>query len=104
MKKIINGHKYDTDTAKVIDTYCNELPMSSLDYLCEKLYQKGNGEFFLHGYGGVRTAYANRVSYIVAPVCSGEDIIPMSLDETKEWVSTHSTVDIYETLFGKVAE
>ena len=104
MKKIINGHKYDTDTAKVIDTYCNELPMSSLDYLCEKLYQKGNGEFFLHGYGGVRTAYANRVSYIVAPVCSGEDIIPLSLDEAKEWVEKYLTVDEYIKIFGECEE
>ena len=34
----------------------------------------------------------------------GENIIPLSLDEAKEWVATHSTVEIYETLFGEVAE
>ncbi len=104
MKKIIKGITYNTDTAKVIDTYCNELPMGSLDSFCEKLYQKENGEFFLHGYGGVRTAYAYRVSYIPVPICSGENIIPLSLDEAKLWIKRHSTIQIYRTLFGNISE
>ena len=39
MKKIINGLAYNTDTAKEIDSYCNELPMSDFCYLEETLYQ-----------------------------------------------------------------
>ena len=102
MKKIIEGIKYDTDTAKVIDAFCNGLPMTSSRYIDEKLYQKGNGEFFLHGNGGARTVYCN--SYPDGSVSGGEDIIPLSVDEAKEWVETHCTVEIYETLFGEVAE
>ena len=102
MKKIINGLAYNTDTAKEIDSYCNELPMSDFCYLEETLYQKDNGEFFLHGNGGARTVYCN--SYPDGSVSGGEDIIPLSVDEAKEWVETHCTVEIYETLFGEVAE
>ena len=28
----------------------------------------------------------------------------ISVDEAKEWVETHSTFEIYETLFGEVSE
>ena len=102
MKKIIEGIKYDTDTAKVIDTFCNGLPMTDFRYVDEKLYQKGNGEFFLHGNGGARSAYCT--FYSDGSVSGGENIIPLSVDEAKEWVETHCTVEIYETLFGEVAE
>ena len=102
MKKIINGLAYNTDTAKEIDSYCNELPMSDFCYLEETLYQKDNGEFFLHGNGGARSAYCT--FYSDGSVSGGENIIPLSVDEAKEWVETHSTVEIYETLFGEVFE
>lgn len=84
MKKIINGRKYDTETAKVIDTYSNGLPYTDFDYFGEALYQKVTKEFFL--------------------LRNDRVIIPLSVDKAKKWVANHSTVEIYETLFGKVAE
>ena len=101
MKKIINGRKYDTETAREIASYSNELPCTDLYYFSETLYQKHTKEFFVYGHGGAASKYAE--------ICfdgrtGGETIIPLSLDEAKDWVSSHSTTEIYETLFGKVAE
>lgn len=58
MLKIIKGRKYDTETATKICSYDNGLPSGDFDALCEQLYVKRTGEFFLYGYGGARTAYA----------------------------------------------
>lgn len=99
MKKIINGRKYDTDTAKIIDSYSNECTNSS--YFCETLYQKHTKEFFLYCHGGPMSKYFQSCDN---GWTGGEIIIPLSLDEAKEWVATYSTVEIYETLFGEVAE
>ena len=101
MKKIINGRKYDTDTAKAIASYSNDLPCSDFRYFYETLYQKHTKEFFVYGHGGAMSKYAETC---YGSRTGGETIIPLSLDEAKEWVATYSTVEIYETIFGEVAE
>ena len=55
----------------------------------------------MYGHGGAASKYAK--SCFDGRTC-GETIIPLSLDEAKDWVSSHSTTEIYETLLGKVAE
>ena len=47
MLKIIKGRKYDTDTAQKVCSYDNGLPSGDFDALCEQLYVKRTGEFFL---------------------------------------------------------
>ena len=101
MKKIINGRKYDTDTAKIIDSYNNGLPCNDYAYFSEALYQKATKEFFVYGHGGAGSHYK---------VCSGngvtggDAIIPLSESEAKKWVEINSTTEIYEELFGKFEE
>lgn len=79
-----HDYLYDTETAKVIDTYSNGLPYTDFDFFGEALYQKVAKEFFL--------------------LRNDRVIIPLSVDKAKKWVANHSTVEIYETLFGEVAE
>jgi hypothetical protein len=55
----------------------------------------------VYGHGGAASKYAKSC---FDGRTGGENIIPLSLDEAKEWVATHSTVEIYETIFGEVAE
>ena len=57
MKKIINGRKYDTDTAKIIDSYNNGQPCDDYAYFSETLYQKTTKEFFVYGHGGAASHY-----------------------------------------------
>lgn len=101
MKKIINGKRYDTETAKLIgsDGYSNP---SDFDYWSEDLYQKKTGEFFLYGEGGARTKYAQAIDS--SSWCGGERIMPLSYDEAREWVEHHLDADTYEEVFGPVAE
>lgn len=101
MKKIIDGKRYDTETAREIGS--DEFPGSRTDfhYWCETLYQKKTGEFFIFGEGHGLSRYAERY---VDGWGWGEKIIPISYDEAREWVEKHLDAEDYEELFGPVAE
>lgn len=102
MKKIINGKKYDTDTAKEVGYWNNGLLSTDIDYVAETLYQKKTREFFLCGEGGARTEYADyRGEY---DSYRGYKIIPLAEDEVKKWAEDHLTVEKYEEIFGEVEE
>lgn len=103
MKKIINGKKYDTSTARECGSYWNGCSPNDFNYVKETLYQKRTGEFFLYGKGGAMSRYAETVQgdngYI-----AGEAIIPYTDDDAKSWVEKYLDVTSYEELFGEVAE
>ena len=101
MKKIINGKKYDTDTAKRIGRR-EENPANNLDYFYQTLYRKKTGEFFLLGEGGPRTIYGQPSES--GGWRSGEKIIPMTYEDAQEWAEEYLTVDEYEATFGVVSE
>ena len=100
MKKIINGKKYDTDTAEEIGYWNNGLLYSDFCYIEETLYKKKTGEFFLYGIGGVMTKYAERTSGGFSS--TGKAIIPLTEDKAKKWAEDYLTVGEYEEIFGEM--
>ena len=101
MKKIINGRKYDTDTAEALASYWNGLGGSDFAHCTETLYRKKTGEFFLHGEGGPMSKYSHSYGNMT---CGGEKIIPLTEDEAKEFVERRCDGDEYEAIFGPVEE
>lgn len=101
MKKIINRRKYDTDTATEIATYNNGKSYTDFGYIIESLYRKKNGEFFLAGESGAFMRYA----HVCADnsVCGGSGIVPLSVDEAKDWVENFANSK-FEEIFGEVEE
>lgn len=101
MNKIINGKRYDTETAKALafDSYSNP---SDFNYWSETLYQKRTGEFFLHGEGGAMSKYAESAGQ--NEWSGGEEIIPLSVDSAQEWAEEHLSADEYEDIFGETSE
>lgn len=101
MKKIINGRRYDTETAKFLgeDSYSN---WGDFHFWEETLYQKRTGEFFLHGVGGPASKYAETVGQ--NQWTGGEKIIPLSFDKARNWAEKHLGGDEYEEIFGPVEE
>lgn len=99
MKKIINGKKYDTETAKAVGSWDNENP--GINYVEETLYRKKTGEYFLHGEGGPNSRYGEMYgeSYMY-----GERITPVTEDEAKSWTERKLNGDKYEEIFGEVEE
>lgn len=96
MKKIINGRLYNTDTAKLIGSWSNGLSSSDFHYCTEDIYQKQNGEYFLHGSGGAMSIYGTSHC---GGMCWSEDIIPMTEKEVKLWAEVHLTADEYMELY-----
>lgn len=95
MKKIINGKKYDTETAKLLANARNEI-----HFYEEKLYRKKTGEYFLHGYGGPGSCYAEWNS---RDNCwrGGEKILPISFEDAKNWAERKLEAKKYKEIFGK---
>lgn len=101
MKKIINNKKYNTDTAREVG-YIRINAGNNLYEIEETLYKKRNGEYFLHGWGGAGTKYAEQLSY--NSWCSGARIMPLSYEEAKRWAEKNLSVEEYESSFGEVSE
>ena len=101
MKKIINGKKYDTETAKEMGYFQSGFNRGSFNFYEETLYKKKTGEYFLYGSGGANSKYSD--------CCDGNSwgistIIPYTEDEAKKWAEKHLTGDEYEMCFGEVEE
>ena len=101
MKKIINGKKYDSETAREIG-YIRINAGNNLYEIEETLFLKRNGEFFLLGEGGAGTKYAKEVGQ--NSWCGGYNIIPLSYEKAKVWTEENLSADVYESIFGVVDE
>lgn len=101
MKQVIDGKRYDTDTAKFIgeDSYGSPADFS---YWREELYQKRTGEFFIHGKGGAMSKYAESIGQ--SEWRGGEKIIPLDFGHARDWSEKHLSADEYEKIFGEVEE
>ena len=97
MKKIINKKLYDTDTAQNMGADGNGYNVNDFNCVCETLYRKRTGEYFLHGEGGARSRYASREGNMWG---WGQQIIPLTYDEAQEWAEKHLTADEYAEAFG----
>lgn len=102
MKKIINGRRYDTDSARELATFFCGGSRSDFHWWRETLYRKNTGEYFLHGEGGPASKYAEAVG--LNEWTGGERIMPLSLEEAQKWAEDHLDGDEYEEIFGAVEE
>lgn len=102
MKKIINNKMYNTETATHIESISYGRNRRDYSYYEESLYRKKTGEFFLYGSGGPASKYRKEV----APHSweSGENIIPVTLEDAKSWCEMYISPDYYEEVFGPVEE
>ena len=101
MKKIINGRKYDTDTASMVGEWSDGYP-SDFRYEAETLYRKRNGEYFILGEGNAMSRYAESCGD--NSWSSGWRIIPLSYERARQWAEEHLDADDYELAFGEVSE
>ena len=100
MKRIIDGKRYDTSTAEEIATATHGYKRE-FSYYEETLYCKRTGEYFLYGYGHGESKYAKQVLGAWGP---GEDIIPMTYEQARQWAEVSLEADEYEREFGEVPE
>ena len=100
MKRIIDGKRYDTSTAEEIATATHGYKRE-FSYYEETLYCKRTGEYFLYGYGHGDSKYAKQVLGSWGP---GEDVIPMTYEQARQWAERNLDAEEYEREFGEVPE
>ena len=101
MKKIINGVKYDTETAELMGSHGYSNPRD-FRYFIESLFMTKSGRLFLHGEGGPASIYGKQTGQ--NSWGGSETIIPMSYAEAQKWVEENLSGDDYERIFGEVDE
>ena len=92
MEKIITGKIYDTEADMAIAFYEVSSNTNNRYYYSERLHMTDDGEFYLHGTGGYFTHYA-----VVSEDGSkhpGEDIVLMSMEKARLWVTSRYGVDL----------
>ncbi len=97
MKKVIDGLRYNTETAEEIHRWDNGLDTGDFKSCEETLYLTAKGRYFLHGQGGAMSKYSVPVS---GGRGGGEEIVPMSADEVREWLEEHDGIDALEKYFS----
>jgi hypothetical protein len=101
MKKIIAGAVYNTETAKELGKWRNGYRGSDFQRCEETLYRTKSGKYFLDGEGGPMSKYCvNRGN----STSGGEEILPLTPQEAREWAEEKLNADEYIALFGEVEE
>ena len=99
MKQIINGKMYNTETACEIMTNDFFDEWKSSAHICETLYKKENGEFFLcrdmFGDGDAIDEYYWVLKHRMEPLTE---------ERAKMWVEKYGEVETYIALFGEPEE
>ncbi|MEG1577339.1 MAG: hypothetical protein RR336_01085 [Oscillospiraceae bacterium] len=101
MTKIINGAKYSTETARCVASWDNGIFCNDFRHCSEDLYRTKSGKYFLYGYGGPMSRYAEHHGNDTS---GGERIIPMSEDQARTWAEENVDGDTYELVFGMVSD
>lgn len=87
MIKIINGKKYDTDTAVFIYNTSSGHSRTDFCYCEESLYLTKRGQFFLRGCGGGLSKYATHSGNSSG---WGESLELLTQKEALDWSEQHS--------------
>lgn len=97
MIRIIDGKRYNTETATEIAEYSNRLGSGDFRNLSETLYRTPSGAWFIDGKGGAMTEY--RESCGNNSWCGGHELKVLTGKEALQWLEEHDEVDAIETYF-----
>lgn len=97
MKAIIDGKRYNTETATLVADTANGPDTANFRFEWERLYRTKNGTWFIAGEGGPYSTYAQRKGNTQY---GGQAIRPLSPEETLAWLERHQKTEAIETYFG----
>lgn len=102
MLKIIDGKRYNTQTATRVANWDNERSLSDAHHVDETLYVTSKNNWFLHGTGGALSQWAE--SREGNTTVSGEGIRPITTEEAREWLENKDCFDELEQYFSDSIE
>ena len=98
MRKVIDGHVYDSDKAHEVGRWDNGKAHGDLDAVMEALHRTKSGLYFVHGEGGARSRYSRQDSLGVWT--GGESVTPLPADDARRWAEEHLTGEECEAEWG----
>ena len=101
MKAIIDGKRYNTETATGVAEYWNGLGGGDFGRVYEILYITAKGSWFIAGSGGPMTSYAQSVGNSQT---GGEGIRPLSSEEAMAWLEKNHQTDALDQYFAEAIE
>jgi hypothetical protein len=102
MKAIIDGKRYDTDTATQVAENSARFPCSDFAWYEESLYRTKRGAWFLAGRGGPSSHYARPVDR--SSRSGGEAIRPLTDLEAREWCERTGNTEAIEQHMAEMVE
>ena len=99
MKKIVEGKRYDTETATLIGEYSYGY-RGDFERIHEGLYRTKTGNYFVAGTGGPKTRYSVQVEQNCWSGSS--DIYPLTQDEALEWAQARLEPEEVEAEFASM--
>ena len=99
MKKIVEGKRYDTETATLIGEY-GYGSHGDFERIHEVLYRTKTGNYFVAGTGGPKTRYSVQVEQ--NSWSGSSDIYPLTNDEALEWAQAHLEPEEVEAEFASM--
>lgn len=96
--RIIDGRRYNTETATRVAKFNNGLGQSDFHYVWEDLFLSPGGRWFLVGEGGALSVYAENCGN--NSTCGGEQWRVLTPDEAFEWLQAHNETRALEIHFA----
>lgn len=96
MRALIDGLRYDTQSAEEVARATSPRDDTDLCYYDEGLYLSPNGTWFLAGRGNAGTKYASPMGHYLG---SGERIIPLRPHDARAWLEFYGLLDLLEACF-----
>jgi hypothetical protein len=96
MKRVVDGKKFDTDTADLIAEWDNGFYGSDFKRCRESLYRSKKGAWFVCGSGGPMSKYARPVGNMMT---GGDGLEPISELEARQWLEQKHFVSEIEAHF-----
>lgn len=102
MKRVIDGKRYDTDTATLIHDWENMYDRGNFHFYEESLYITKKGRYFLAGSGGAMSPYSESLGG--GSYGGGSGLQPISKGQALQWLEEHEGHDAIELYFADEVE
>lgn len=102
MRAVIDGKRYDTETATMVANWANGDDPGNAHYIEEQLYRTPRGNWFITGWGGPFTEYVARDG--INSRTWGSRLRPVSARQAMRWLELHGKVGAIEQYFADSVE
>jgi hypothetical protein len=102
MKKIIDGKRYDTETAQELAAWSNDYSCRDFHWCCETLYKTRKGAYFVHGEGGAMSPWSRSCGDNSWSGGEGTDLL--TAEDARLWLEEKGLTQALERWFADSIE